>query len=55
MSTRPCGRRGRRGLGVLLFSLDLDEILALSDRIAVLFNGRMAGVLAVATPDASAR
>ena len=34
-----------RGLGVLLFSLDLDEILALSDWIAVLFNGRIAGVL----------
>jgi simple sugar transport system ATP-binding protein len=34
-----------RGLGVLLFSLDLDEVLRLSDRVAVLFNGRLAGVL----------
>jgi general nucleoside transport system ATP-binding protein len=29
------------GVGVLLISADLDELLALSDRIAVLFNGRM--------------
>ncbi len=34
------------GVGVMLFSLDLDETLALSDRIAVLYNGRVAGVLA---------
>jgi simple sugar transport system ATP-binding protein len=42
-----------RGLGVLLFSLDLDEIFELSDRIAVLFNGRLAGALsrAQATPE----
>ena len=33
------------GLGVLLFSLDLDEVLELSDRIAVMFNGKVAGVL----------
>ncbi len=41
------------GLGVLLFSLDLDEVLRLSDRIAVMFNGRIAGVLprAEATPE----
>ena len=41
------------GLGVLLFSLDLDEILRLSDHIAVMFNGRVAGVLsrAEATPE----
>ena len=42
-----------RGLGILLFSLDLDEVLELSDRIAVLFNGRIAGLLdrADATPE----
>ena len=42
-----------RGLGVLLFSLDLDEVLHLSDRIAVLFNGQLVGILArnEATPD----
>ena len=34
-----------QGMGVLLFSLDLDEVLQLSDRIAVMFNGRVAGVL----------
>ncbi len=33
------------GLGVLLFSLDLDEIFALADRIAVMFDGGVAGVL----------
>ena len=36
----------QRGAGILLFSLDLDELLALSDRIAVLFDGRIAGILA---------
>ena len=42
-----------RGLGILLFSLDLDEILELSDRIAVMFNGRVVGLLdrAEATPE----
>jgi simple sugar transport system ATP-binding protein len=41
-----------RGLGVLLFSLDLDEIFQLSDKIAVLFNGEVVGVVprADATP-----
>lgn len=34
-----------RGLGVLLFSLDLDEIFEVSDRIAVMYNGRIVGVL----------
>jgi simple sugar transport system ATP-binding protein len=33
------------GVGVLLISEDLDEILALSDRIAVLFDGRVAGLV----------
>jgi simple sugar transport system ATP-binding protein len=33
-----------RGAGVLLISEDLDEILALSDRIAVMFEGRVVGV-----------
>jgi len=42
-----------RGLGVLLFSLDLDEIFQISDRIAVLFNGQIVGILprAQATPE----
>lgn len=33
------------GKGVLLISADLEEILALSDRIAVMFGGRIAGIL----------
>ncbi len=41
------------GLGVLLFSLDLDEVLELSDRVAVMFNGKIVGVLSrsQATPE----
>jgi len=33
------------GAGILLVSHDLDEILALSDRIMVMFQGRIAGIL----------
>lgn len=33
------------GKGVLLISADLEEIMALSDRIAVLFGGRIVGIL----------
>lgn len=42
-----------RGAGVLLLSEDLDEILALSDRIAVIYEGTIMGVLAAqdATPE----
>jgi len=32
-----------QGLAVLLVSFDLEEVLALADRIAVLYNGRIAG------------
>jgi simple sugar transport system ATP-binding protein len=34
------------GIGILLISEDLDEIRALSDRIAVMYEGRITGVLA---------
>jgi general nucleoside transport system ATP-binding protein len=34
-----------QGVGVLLISEDLDEILALADRIAVLYGGRIMGVV----------
>ena len=34
-----------RGMATLLFSLDLDEILELSDRVAVLFSGTVAGIV----------
>lgn len=42
-----------RGAGVLLLSEDLDEILALSDRIAVIYEGQIMGVLLAqeATPE----
>jgi len=32
-----------RGAGILLLSLDLDEVLALSDRLYVLYGGRVTG------------
>lgn len=34
-----------RGLGVLLISTDLDELMALSDRIAVMEGGRIRGIV----------
>ena len=34
-----------RGVGVLLLSEDLDEILALADRIAVIYEGRILAVV----------
>ncbi len=33
------------GKGVLLISADLDEIMRLSDRVAVLYNGRIVGIM----------
>ncbi|HJS20118.1 MAG TPA: ABC transporter ATP-binding protein [Anaerolineales bacterium] len=38
-----------RGAGVLLVSVELDEVLALSDRILVLYRGRIQGELQTAT------
>jgi simple sugar transport system ATP-binding protein len=34
-----------RGIGVLLVSEDIDEVLELSDRVAVMFDGRVVGIL----------
>ena len=34
-----------RGAGVLLISSELDEVLALGDRIAVMYRGRIVGVV----------
>ena len=34
-----------QGLGILLFSLDLEEVLRLSDRVAVMFAGKIGGIL----------
>jgi simple sugar transport system ATP-binding protein len=41
----------RRGAGVCLISLDLDELRALATRIAVLYDGRIAGFAAPDAPD----
>lgn len=43
----------QRGAAIMLISEDLDEILALSDRIAVMYEGEIVGVLpaAEATPE----
>ena len=35
----------KQGLGILLFSLDMDELLKVSDRIVVMFDGKIAGSL----------
>jgi simple sugar transport system ATP-binding protein len=37
----------KQGVGVLLVSADLEEILTLSDRIAVIFEGKIAGIISV--------
>jgi simple sugar transport system ATP-binding protein len=41
----------REGTGVLLVSSDLDEVLELSDRVAVIFRGRIVGVMSGADVD----
>lgn len=38
-----------RGVAVLLVSAELDEVLALSDRIAVMFHGEILAVIPAAT------
>jgi simple sugar transport system ATP-binding protein len=38
-------KQKRRGVGILLISVDLDQIMALSDRIAVIFEGRITGMM----------
>jgi len=38
----------QQGVAVLLISADLDEILALSDRVAVVFEGEIVGILPIA-------
>ena len=42
-----------KGMAVLLVSAELDEVMSLSDRIAVIYRGRIAGILepAEATPE----
>jgi len=41
----------RSGAGVLVVSEDLDELLAISDRIAVISDGRLSPVISTATAD----
>jgi simple sugar transport system ATP-binding protein len=36
----------KSGVGVLLISTELEEVLDLSDRIAIIFNGRIVGEMA---------
>ncbi|MBI2920455.1 MAG: ABC transporter ATP-binding protein [Planctomycetes bacterium] len=40
-----------RGVGVLLVSAELSEVMALSDRIAVMYGGRIVGVVSAASAD----
>jgi len=40
-----------KGVGILLISEDLDEILLLADRIAVIYEGRIVGVVPRSTAD----
>ena len=42
------------GLAVLLISTELDEVLALSDRIAVMYEGQIVGVMPAAGADVNA-
>ena len=37
----------KNGTGILLISEDLDELLAISDRVAVIFGGRIVGVMPI--------
>ena len=41
----------RLGVGILLISSDLNEIMSLSDRIACVFEGKIMGILPAATAD----
>jgi simple sugar transport system ATP-binding protein len=40
-----------KGVGILLISEDLDEILLLADRVAVIYEGRIVGIVARSTAD----
>jgi simple sugar transport system ATP-binding protein len=44
--------RRREGAAILLISEDLDELLALSDRVMVLYEGRVVGLMGTAEADA---
>lgn len=38
-------RQKDKGVGILLISVDLEQIMTLCDRIAVIFEGRITGIL----------
>jgi simple sugar transport system ATP-binding protein len=38
-------KQSERGAAILLVSEDLEEIMTISDRIAVMFEGRVAGIV----------
>ena len=40
-----CPAEIRSGLAVLLVSSELDEVLSLADRVAVIYRGRLVGIL----------
>jgi simple sugar transport system ATP-binding protein len=44
--------RAKAGAAIVLVSEDLDELLALSDRLVVLYEGRVAGTMPIADADA---
>ncbi len=46
--------RRAAGAGVLMVSEDLDELMALADRIVVLHHGHLAGIVDPATTDRQA-
>jgi simple sugar transport system ATP-binding protein len=43
--------RRRDGAAILLFSEDLEELLSLSDRLVVLYEGRVVGRMAASEAD----
>ena len=42
-----------RGIPVLVVSTELDEVVALADRIMVVYRGRIVGIVAADTPRAA--
>ncbi len=45
-----CGERQAEGGATVLISTELDEVIALSTRIAVLYEGRIVGIVPPDTP-----
>jgi len=42
---RIIGELARKGAGVILVSSEIDEVMELADRVAIMFNGRIAKIL----------